>query len=344
MEITVGYARIAHHGAHSGYWQLIRALRRHVPVRWVDGERGSPFPEALGRRLIERSGIDWYDARSLAVELGMARALLTGSSAVCHALYAPDALRYSPAARRWSPSSRLVATVHQPPAMFEEVVADKGPLRACDAVIALSGELREHVAGYVGDERAVHLPLGVDTRHFRPGGEGDPAVCLFVGWWLRDLDLLAAVIREVSAAEPELRFQAVVPAHARERTEAVPGLAVHSGVSDEELLRRYRAAGMLVLPLRDATANGALLEAAACGLPIVTTAVGGVADYLDGTAELAPPGDAEAMADRVLALARDPERRRALGEAARRRAEEHDWDIVARRHLDVYARVAGLAP
>jgi glycosyltransferase involved in cell wall biosynthesis len=340
LRVTVGHARIAHHGAYSGYWQLIPALRRQVPVQWVDGERGSPLPDGVTRRLIDRAGVRWYDQRSLAVELGMARALLTRGSSVCHALYAPDALRYSPSARRVS-RKPLVATVHQPPAVFEEVVRDKRPLRTCDAVIAVSDGLREHVARYVGDERAVHVPLGVDTRHFSPDGQGDPGACLFVGWWLRDLDVLGAVIREVSAREPELRFEAVVPAHAKERTEAIPGLSVSSGVSDEELLRRYRGAGMLVLPLRDATGNGALLEAAACGLPIVTTAVGGAPEYLDGAAELVPPGDAEAMAERVLALARDPARRRALGEAARRRAEQHDWDLIARRHLDVYERVAG---
>ncbi|HEY1358201.1 MAG TPA: glycosyltransferase family 4 protein [Thermoleophilaceae bacterium] len=339
MRVTVGHARIAHHGSRSGYWRLIPALRRRVPVQWVDGERGAPLPPAITRALVGRAGVPWYDERSLAVELGMARSLLSGGSSICHALYAPDTLRYSPVARRRG-RGRLVATVHQPPAKFEEVVRDKRPLQGCDAVIASSRELRDHVAAYVGEERAFHIPLGVESGHFTPG-EPDPAVCLFVGWWLRDLDVLAAVIREVGAHEPELRFEAVVPAHARERIEAVPGLAVAAGVSDEKLLASYRRAGMLVLPLLDASANCALLEAAACGLPIVTTAVGGVGDYLDGAAELVPPGDAEAMADRVLALARDPARRRALGEAARRRAEDHDWELIAGRHLDVYERVAG---
>jgi glycosyltransferase involved in cell wall biosynthesis len=315
-----------------------------VEVDWLDGEHGRELPAPMTRRLVARSGLPWYDARALRIDLGTARALCRGRSDLCHILYAEDALRYASIARRLPirGAARLVTTVHQPPALFEELVRDKRPLQRADAVIAMSPELRDHLAGYIGEQRAFFVPLGVDTRFFRPGPDErrDPLSCLFVGWWQRDLDVLGTVVREVLARRPKVRFQAIVPPWAREAAERIPGLSVASGVPDEELLRSYRKAALLVLPLRDATANGALMEAAACGLPIVATAVGGVPHYFEGAAELLPPRDGEAMADRVLALLNDPDRRNSLGEAAHARARAHDWEEIARRHLGVYERVA----
>jgi glycosyltransferase involved in cell wall biosynthesis len=62
----------------------------------------------------------------------------------------------------------------------------------------------------------------------------------------------------------------------------------------------------------------ALIEAAAAGLPLVATDVGGVRDVVvDGTGELVAAGDAAALGAAVAALAADPERRRAAGAAAR---------------------------
>jgi glycosyltransferase involved in cell wall biosynthesis len=67
-----------------------------------------------------------------------------------------------------------------------------------------------------------------------------------------------------------------------------------------------------------------VIEGMAAGLPIVATRVGGVPEVVeDGvTGLLAPAGDAEALAERVVALAGDPELRGRLGDAGRRRALE----------------------
>lgn len=70
------------------------------------------------------------------------------------------------------------------------------------------------------------------------------------------------------------------------------------------------------------------IEALAAGRPVVSTDVGGVADVVrhgeDGY--LVPPGDVEALAGRLAELARDPERRTAMGEAGRARALER-YDV-----------------
>jgi len=111
-------------------------------------------------------------------------------------------------------------------------------------------------------------------------------------------------------------------------------------LSDEELRCAYWEADLLLLPLTDATANNAILEAMACGLPVVSTDVGGVAEALGAEAGvLCPPRDPAALAEAVGALAAAPERRAEMGRAGRSRAETLSWLRIAALHHDFYQTI-----
>jgi glycosyltransferase involved in cell wall biosynthesis len=98
------------------------------------------------------------------------------------------------------------------------------------------------------------------------------------------------------------------------------------------------------------------LEAMACGTPVVASAVGGIPEVVvhGETGSLVPveqmtespfePMQAEKfardLADAINELMRDEPRRRKMGEAARRRVEEHfSWTTIARRVADLYRGV-----
>jgi glycosyltransferase involved in cell wall biosynthesis len=88
----------------------------------------------------------------------------------------------------------------------------------------------------------------------------------------------------------------------------------------------------------------ALLEAAACGLAIVTTNVRGCRDVIvDGVSGiLVPPRDVEALRAAIVSLLQDPEKRARFGQEARRRAvSEFDILKVAARTRDLYRRLLG---
>jgi glycosyltransferase involved in cell wall biosynthesis len=80
------------------------------------------------------------------------------------------------------------------------------------------------------------------------------------------------------------------------------------------------------------------MEAAACGVPVVATAVGGVPEIVqDGvTGLLTQPGDSLAIAGAMERLLREPEKAVRMGAAARRRAEEH---FSVRRQVDQLSEV-----
>ena len=98
---------------------------------------------------------------------------------------------------------------------------------------------------------------------------------------------------------------------------------------------------LLLLPMLDATANNAILEAQACGVPIVSTDVRGVASYVDSSfADLLPVGDVQGLADAVLRFVESGDERERRRRSARDHAVEHlSWQRLAPRTLEVYKSV-----
>jgi UDP-glucose:(heptosyl)LPS alpha-1,3-glucosyltransferase len=106
----------------------------------------------------------------------------------------------------------------------------------------------------------------------------------------------------------------------------------------EDTLPYYAAADLYVHPTIYDTCSLVVLEAAACGLPIITTRCNGAAELLhDGQDALlvSDPGDVEALAQRVRTLV-DPAARQSLGRAARQTAVKHTFDTNVDRVLAVY--------
>lgn len=115
-------------------------------------------------------------------------------------------------------------------------------------------------------------------------------------------------------------------------------------VDDATLARRYAEADVLVHPARYESFGLVFLEAMRAGLPVVACRAGGAREVFAGGeadgAVLVPPGDMNALAEAVVALARDASRRTDLGAAARRRFEARFSSTqMARDTAAVYARV-----
>ncbi|RME53101.1 MAG: glycosyltransferase, partial [Caldilineae bacterium] len=113
-------------------------------------------------------------------------------------------------------------------------------------------------------------------------------------------------------------------------------------VPDDRLPLYYQAADMFVLPSihRSESLGIVLLEAMASGLPLISTELGTGTSYVnrhEQTGLVVPPGDADALAGAMTALAADPELRRRYGEAAQHRARtEFDVETMVRNVEAVY--------
>lgn len=129
--------------------------------------------------------------------------------------------------------------------------------------------------------------------------------------------------------------------------EAVPGVTtlLPGFIADDACLADYyRASDVFLLPSMQDNLPNTMLEAMACGTPVVAFATGGIPDFVrDGeTGRLASPGDAEGLG-RALAqtLAEGPSRR-AMGDAARLMvARECSYAVAAGRYRPLFQEIAG---
>jgi glycosyltransferase involved in cell wall biosynthesis len=107
---------------------------------------------------------------------------------------------------------------------------------------------------------------------------------------------------------------------------AFPGVLDQEGVA--EMMKTARAFVQHSLRAADGDSEGtpvAVLEAQAAGLPVVATQHAGIQDVVveAQTGHLVPERDVEGMAEAMLALARDPARAAAMGQAGRQRVLDH---------------------
>jgi glycosyltransferase involved in cell wall biosynthesis len=128
----------------------------------------------------------------------------------------------------------------------------------------------------------------------------------------------------------------------------------HFDCDDAQLVAAYQHAACVVLPSVTRTRYGAaapgaellgqtLLEGMACGAPVICTAVGGMPEIVDGgiTGFVVPPGDREALGDRLRWLRANPAAAVRMGIAGRALVlERFTWPRVVRRCLDIYRDAA----
>ena len=115
----------------------------------------------------------------------------------------------------------------------------------------------------------------------------------------------------------------------------------------EDIADVLASSHIAVLPSYGEGMPKTLLEAAACGRPIVATDVSGCRDVVRHGVNglLVPPRNARALADAILSLAEDPNRRAAMGAEGRRRAEtKFAAKRIHQETLQVYERALSLSP
>lgn len=184
------------------------------------------------------------------------------------------------------------------------------------------------------------VPNGVDVEYYRPGPEGEENRAVWVGGlrWFPNRDAVDWMLREiwprVRRAHPDALLDLI--GEAPGATPSGPGrdgVVRHGFVDDiRPLVRRAR---VFVVPIRVGGGTRLkILDAMAMGKAIVSTSAG--AEGIDARfgKEIVHTDAPEEFAAAVGGLFGDPERRHALGEAARRLAEErYAWEAVGERFL-----------
>jgi D-inositol-3-phosphate glycosyltransferase len=204
----------------------------------------------------------------------------------------------------------------------------------------------EHAFFAPGEKRGARHALGIAF---------DVPVLLFVGRIqpLKGLDVAVQALAQLHAKNAQLIVVGGASgSEGNDELEKVMqlarGLGVHNNIRFVEpqahhmLSTYYRAADVVVVPSRSESFGLVALEAAACGIPVVASAVGGLLTIIDNgeTGYLVPRRDPALFAEHIDELLAHPTMARAMGAKAAAKARDYTWSFAAARLRRVYADVS----
>jgi glycosyltransferase involved in cell wall biosynthesis len=339
-------------GAHSGYDNLFMHLEKmygnDFRTIW---RKDATFMQRISGRVLKpvfnRMKLGpFYTVPSLLAEWKGWNLVKKEKGGIIHIAYLEDSfglLAYLKKDAAKYKHIKIVATAHQPVSWWEKHPERIKLLSALDAIIVLSTREQAYFDRQMPGK--VHfMRHGIDIDFFTPNKEYQQnKTCMFTGNWFRDIPCLVDVVKRISDRDNTIRFEIVNhfaddPAHPISQLRTFKNIVFHRNISDEELLGLYRSADLLLLPLTESTANNAMLEATSCGLPIVTTDVGGVRDYTSSSfCDYAEKGNAAQLTDYVLQAVHTPSQLKERRLNARRYAEQYlDWRVLAKEVAGIY--------
>jgi glycosyltransferase involved in cell wall biosynthesis len=331
------------HASASGYDRLLDYISNHAIRPISSTSLTQRILTWTLKSLASGSGSMWYHRQDMMSELNAAIHWLRHNGLIFHFLYGENSYRYLGKLKSFGSRNYIVCTYHTPPEKFSEIVRDRRHLSQIDAAIVVSTMQEEFFSELIGPDRVFYIPHGIDVEYYRPGqkllNQGDQLRCLFVGSHLRDLDTLVDTTRRLADSN-KAHFTIVSRPENLGMFSGIANVTVLSGINDDELLTLYQASDLLVLPLLDCTANNSLLEAMACGLPVVTTDLQGVRDYVtEDFALLIQKGNAAQFAEAITHLEHDRHRLPAMAMSSRLHALVFRWESVASRMMEIYRHI-----
>lgn len=229
----------------------------------------------------------------------------------------------------------------------------KGGARLLEKALAANGffalsrsSTEELLNAKVPRERILPYRYFVDTEAFAPDSEVAPEGFLFLGRFheQKNIPLLLKAFTRLHRETPEMRLALVGdgPEAAKikqlvENSSAKSSIVMHPWAKNP--VAAYRRAAAVVLPSRSEGLSNVMIEAMACGTPVIATDVSGAREALDPANQapvkigpgklfhgsggiIVPPGDEEALLAAMKEVVHDPKLRSRMGLEARRNAVE----------------------
>jgi glycosyltransferase involved in cell wall biosynthesis len=199
-----------------------------------------------------------------------------------------------------------------------------------DKIFVRSSESKKELMSWgLNEQKVCLLPAGVDTEFFVPGPKqtiDDRLLLLYVGRVSKEknLELLAEALESLDRSKITLTIVGDGPYLNEMKERLLPlGVRFTGYLHGEDLVREYQKANLFVLPSTTETLGNVVLEAQACGVPVLVTDIGGQLDHVENykTGFIIKGNNVRSLVEGIEGCLANKERLQEVGIAARKSVE-----------------------
>ena len=230
----------------------------------------------------------------------------------------------------------------------------KETIRKCARIITITNQTRNMYVKTFDERNISVIPFGVDTEVFKPAPlaeQREECEILYAGS-LYPLKGVHDLIRAVANVRKHgLKANLTVVGEGQQK-EALTALTRVLGIEEHvkfegfvpysNMPTYYKRSDIFCFPTLGEPFGKAIIEAMACGKPVIATNSGGPAEIIQDRVDgiLVPPSNPEAIAQQITRLIEDKNERRRLGERARETAvNRFSWSKIAEKYHQLYSRL-----
>jgi len=278
--------------------------------------------------------------------------MLSGHDLIAYLDFSPASYIFTHLPRILRPGTKTILHVEGVGAELESALRMlsflyHGVIPNCDSYTAITECVARAISPHIPHPPKYVLPVGVDLSSFSPrvARRDSDTTVLFAATVMENKRPLLVV--EAAGHFPEVKFRLVGPG--RHGYEKVVGQRIHElGLcnvsldgpkSQTELAEVMKQSDVFILPSQSEGLPRVTLEAAASGLPCVVFLDYETPSVVDGVTGF-QVATVEEMLEKLGLLIADAGLRKTMGQAARKHAEQFDWNLVSRHWEEAYLSIA----
>ena len=230
----------------------------------------------------------------------------------------------------------LVATFHHPPYELEKRIGynKENVLASLDKIIVMGPNQIPFFKKYTKAD-IVFIPHGINLKYFKPNKNVNKKnTILVLGISHRDHSMNIKIIEKFKN-EASVEFKIIMPQpYAKKYNHLNNVTLVTENISDDDLLAYYQSSKGVLLSLIDCTASNTLLEALACGCPLVVNNIGAVKSYIPSESGVPVFESINDSIEHIKRLLIDTEYWDRISKNQIELAKRHNWKLVAEQTED----------
>lgn len=244
-------------------------------------------------------------------------------------------------------NQKIIFTVHQPFSSWTRESIQT--LKKLDGLITMCEPDRTQFAEALPNVPVKSIVHGVDIDYWkhRPFPSSPKKRVGYCGRYMRNTGMFIRIAERALQEREDVEFVCLITQGGMtkewEEFGKKANVQLLQGLTQDEVLDFYQALYVLLMPLDDTTANNAVVEALSCGIPVLTTQVGGIGSYGGGVVyPTVENNDDDALYAELCRFLDDPDLCKKVGLDCRAYAQSNlAWPLISAQHVDFFTSIAG---